>query len=62
MRNGFTCRATEVPSVTSAGPQTRGFLFADLRGYTRFAERHGDAAAGELIGRCRSGGATSGGS
>jgi class 3 adenylate cyclase len=33
--------------------QTRGFLFADLRDYTRFAESHGDAAAAELLARYR---------
>jgi class 3 adenylate cyclase len=27
----------------------RGFLFADLRGYTSFVERHGDAAAADLL-------------
>ena len=32
---------------------TRGFLFADLRGYAEFTDRHGDAAARELIGRYR---------
>jgi adenylate cyclase len=32
---------------TSLG--TRAFLFADLRGYTRFVEAHGDAAASELL-------------
>ena len=26
-------------------PHTRGFLFADLRGYTQFVETHGDKAA-----------------
>ena len=44
---------TEVPCVTSPGPQTRGFLFADLRGYSAFTERHGDQAAAELLGRYR---------
>src|SRR5580765_5085502 len=33
----------------SEAPQTRGFLFADLRGYTRFVEIHGDKAASELL-------------
>ena len=33
--------------------QTRGFLFADLRDYTRFVESHGDQAAAELLGRFR---------
>jgi branched-chain amino acid transport system substrate-binding protein len=32
---------------------TRAFLFADLRGYTDFAERHGDAITAELLGRYR---------
>ncbi len=34
-------------------PQTRGFLFSDLRGYSAFTERHGDAAARELLTRYR---------
>ena len=29
--------------------RTRGFLFADLRGYTAFVEQHGDQAAVELL-------------
>jgi class 3 adenylate cyclase len=33
----------------SASLGTRAFLFADLRGYTRFVEAHGDAAASELL-------------
>ena len=33
--------------------QTRGFLFADLRDYTRFVEAHGDQAAAELLARFR---------
>ena len=33
--------------------QTRGFLFADLRDYTRFVEVHGDQAAAELLARFR---------
>jgi len=33
--------------------QTRGFLFADLREYTRFVESHGDQAAAELLSRFR---------
>jgi len=32
-----------------ASPRTRGFLFADLRGYTDFVEAHGDRAATELL-------------
>lgn len=31
------------------GAITRGFLFADLRGYTAYVERHGDAAASALL-------------
>ena len=33
---------------------TRGFLFADLRGYTDFVEQRGAAAAAELLTRYRS--------
>lgn len=32
---------------------TRGFLFADLRDYTRFVEKHGAAAAADLLVRYR---------
>lgn len=39
--------------MTQPSPQTRGFLFADLRGYSRFTEEHGDQAAGQLIRRYR---------
>ena len=34
---------------TQAAPVTRGFLFADLRGYTAFTEAHGDKAARALL-------------
>lgn len=34
-------------------PATRGFLFADLRGYTDYVERHGDEAAAKLLERYR---------
>lgn len=34
--------------------QTRAFLFADLRGYSAFTERHGDDVAADLLGRYRS--------
>jgi class 3 adenylate cyclase len=34
-------------------PHTRAFLFADLRGYSAFTERHGDQAARELLSRYR---------
>ena len=35
------------------GTITRGFLFADLRGYSDFVERRGAAAAAELLTRYR---------
>ncbi len=37
----------------SVGPLTRGFLFADLRDYTAYAEAHGDRAAADLLDRYR---------
>ena len=33
--------------------RTLGFLFADLRNYTRFVEAHGDTAASDLLQRYR---------
>jgi GGDEF domain-containing protein len=42
--------------VTITGlPRTtfRGFMFADLRGYSAYVERHGDQAGVELLGRYR---------
>ena len=39
----------EDPMAQSDAPHVRGFLFADLRGYTEFVERHGDKAASELL-------------
>lgn len=35
--------------MTQADRRTRGFLFADLRGYTAFVEAHGDTAAAALL-------------
>jgi class 3 adenylate cyclase len=35
--------------VVTGGTGTRAFLFADLRGYTRYVDAHGDAAAAELL-------------
>jgi class 3 adenylate cyclase len=32
-----------------AGPRTRGFLFADLRDFTRYVETRGDVAAAALL-------------
>lgn len=49
-------------SITPDGPadmrsetdaSTHGFLFADLRGYTAYVERHGARAAAELLARYR---------
>jgi branched-chain amino acid transport system substrate-binding protein len=40
-------------TIEHGGTITRGFLFADLRGYTDFVERHGAAAAAELLTRYR---------
>jgi class 3 adenylate cyclase len=38
---------------SASGPMTHGFLFADLRGYTAYAEARGDLAAADLIDRYR---------
>src|SRR3712207_2356811 len=35
--------------MTVSTSRTNGFLFADLRDYTRYVERHGDAAAAALL-------------
>jgi branched-chain amino acid transport system substrate-binding protein len=46
--------STRVAPQEVASPSlTRGFLFADLRGYTRFVETHGATAAAELLVRYR---------
>lgn len=39
--------------MTQADRRTRGFLFADLRGYTAFVEAHGDTAAAALLSEYR---------
>jgi len=39
------------PAADERGTDIRTFLFADLRGYTRFTQDHGDAAASALAGR-----------
>src|SRR6478736_1166311 len=36
-----------------ASSRTNGFLFSDLRNYTKFVEAHGDAAAAALLDRYR---------
>jgi class 3 adenylate cyclase len=42
------------PDAEQTEAAYRGFLFADLRGYTAFVERHGDAAAADLLDAYRS--------
>jgi class 3 adenylate cyclase/ABC-type branched-subunit amino acid transport system substrate-binding protein len=42
-----------VMAIDGGGTITRGFLFADLRGYTDFVEQRGAAAAAELLTRYR---------
>jgi branched-chain amino acid transport system substrate-binding protein len=43
-----------VGESATQGSVTRGFLFADLRDYTRFVESHGAATAADLLARYRS--------
>ena len=45
--------ASPGPSVDQAPSLTRGFLFADLRGYTSYVEQHGDHAGAQLLERYR---------
>ena len=40
-------------SPVAPDAQTRGFLFADIRGYTEYLERHGATAAAALLTRYR---------
>jgi class 3 adenylate cyclase len=42
-----------VDEPTERDSLTRGFLFADLRGYTEYVERHGGEAASRLLDRYR---------
>jgi adenylate cyclase len=39
------------PPPSASGADIRTFLFADMRGYTRFTQEHGDDAASALAGR-----------
>ena len=50
---GELARALAVAATPDAAARhlTRGFLFADLRGYTAYVEAHGDAAAADPPGR-----------
>jgi branched-chain amino acid transport system substrate-binding protein len=51
---GAGTERVEAAQTEAASPSlTRGFLFADLRGYTRFVETHGATAAAELLVRYR---------
>lgn len=42
-----------LPAAGTPEPNTKTFLFADLRDYTTFVEHHGDAAASEIIAEYR---------
>jgi class 3 adenylate cyclase len=42
-----------VVTTPAEGSSFRGFLFADLRAYTAYVERHGNRAAAELLARYR---------
>src|ERR671919_318689 len=42
-----------MPEGGPPGSITRGFLFADLRGYTDFVDTHGASAAASLLSRYR---------
>ena len=44
-----TCSTT--PASDSGAAAYRGFLFSDVRGFTAFAERHGNTAAAAMVGR-----------
>jgi branched-chain amino acid transport system substrate-binding protein len=49
---GTGAEAAAAPEAQSDGSSlTRGFLFADLRGYTPYLEKHGAAAAADLLAR-----------
>jgi class 3 adenylate cyclase len=42
---------TATSSARTSGPEVRTFLIADIRGYTRYSQEHGDAAASRLAQR-----------
>jgi class 3 adenylate cyclase len=42
---------TEAAPIDAPPPAYRGFLFSDVRGFTAFAERHGNAEAAAMVGR-----------
>jgi len=43
----------DTPGRATPRSETRGFLFADIRGYTQYVERQGAAAAAEMLLRYR---------
>jgi class 3 adenylate cyclase len=49
----MTITSGEGTTQPASRSQTRGFLFADIRGYTRYVERSGAAAAADLLLRYR---------
>ncbi len=52
-----TAQLPDPPATTASADsstRTRGFLFADLRGYTSYVDAHGDHAAALLLDRYRS--------
>jgi branched-chain amino acid transport system substrate-binding protein len=51
--NGEIPEGAQRSGADRPGTPTRGFLFADLRGYTEFVERNGAAAAARLLERYR---------
>lgn len=42
---------TDDERIDAGAAAYRGFLFSDVRGFTAFAERHGNAAAAAMVGR-----------
>ena len=42
---------TDEARIDAGAAAYRGFLFSDLRGFTAFAERHGNTAAAAMVGR-----------
>jgi class 3 adenylate cyclase len=42
---------SDEPVPRAYGAEFRTFLFADIRGYTRFTQEHGDDAASALAGQ-----------
>lgn len=49
VEDGPADERNDQPAADQGEAAYRGFLFADLRGYTAFVESHGDAAAADLL-------------